>query len=112
MSALCNAAGMFSPSGDQIWKNSLDWQPVPIHTIPMDDDYLVYQSIPCDMADKMEAELIESEAMTEFLNGYSELLDFVKENMGKEDLLTNNEVKGVIFYLFDSMNIEKRQGLP
>ncbi|XP_055307347.1 prostatic acid phosphatase-like [Sitodiplosis mosellana] len=33
-SAQCNAAGMFNPTGDEVW-NKLGWQPIPIHTVPL-----------------------------------------------------------------------------
>lgn len=111
MSALSNAAGMFPPSGNQIWNHSFDWQPVPIHTIPLEEDYLVYQSIPCDRADKMFDELLDSEAMTSFFNGYSELLKYVEENMGIH-LETNLDKIYIIHYLFDSVTIESARGLP
>lgn len=34
MSAASNLAGLFPPKGDQRWDQSLEWQPIPIHTVP------------------------------------------------------------------------------
>jgi len=40
MSAAANLAGLYTPTGDQIWNNNLGtlWQPIPIHSIPRDLD--------------------------------------------------------------------------
>ncbi|XP_066485259.1 prostatic acid phosphatase-like [Tiliqua scincoides] len=34
MSALSNLAGLFPPSGDQIWNPDIHWQPIPVHIVP------------------------------------------------------------------------------
>ena len=34
MSAQSVLASLFPPEGDQKWDESLDWQPVPVHTVP------------------------------------------------------------------------------
>lgn len=38
MSAASNLAGLYSPSGTDIWLKDLPWQPVPIHTTPENTD--------------------------------------------------------------------------
>ena len=38
MSAYCNLAGLYPPSGNQMWKPDLKWQPVPVHTRPKKED--------------------------------------------------------------------------
>lgn len=43
-SAQAALAGLFPPVKDQIWNNDLLWQPIPIHSIPMKDDNLIYTS--------------------------------------------------------------------
>jgi hypothetical protein len=34
MSALSNLAGFYPPKGQQIWEKEINWQPIPVHTIP------------------------------------------------------------------------------
>ncbi|XP_046583084.1 prostatic acid phosphatase-like [Haliotis rubra] len=39
MSAYCMLAGLFPPTGDQIWNPAIPWQPIPVHTLPKEDDF-------------------------------------------------------------------------
>jgi len=39
-SAECNLAGLFPAQGSQVWNDELPWQPVPVHTVPMESDYV------------------------------------------------------------------------
>lgn len=41
MSAQLVAAAIYKPVGAQQWNRHLDWQPVPIHYEPMDDDRVI-----------------------------------------------------------------------
>ena len=40
MSAYCNLAGMFPAQGSEVWNDKLLWQPIPVHTVPKDTDYV------------------------------------------------------------------------
>lgn len=82
MSAEANLAGLFPPSGEQVWKTSLKWQPIPIHTIPIDEDYLVYQSLPCPRGDKELKEYFESPAIRTVSRKYRKFLEFLERNSG------------------------------
>lgn len=38
MTASAFLAGAFPPSGKEIWNNNLEWIPIPIHSIPQNED--------------------------------------------------------------------------
>ena len=37
----CACPGLFPPSGGQVWDPQLPWQPIPVHTVPLDQEYLL-----------------------------------------------------------------------
>jgi len=40
MSAYCNLAGLFPAHGSEVWNENLLWQPIPVHTVPVESDYV------------------------------------------------------------------------
>lgn len=107
MSALCNAAGMFPPSGEQVWEGSLNWQPVPIHTTPLNDDYLVYQSIPCARADKLHNEYMQSWEVEVMLGRHIGLMKYLEKHSGVPVRTVND-----LHLFYESLNVEYSRGLP
>jgi lysosomal acid phosphatase len=45
MSAGSNLAGLYPPEGAQIWNENINWQPIPIHTVPEIKDEVIIYSI-------------------------------------------------------------------
>ncbi|XP_065845111.1 lysosomal acid phosphatase-like, partial [Oscarella lobularis] len=41
MSAECQMAALYKPTGRQVFLENLDWQPVPIHTVPVAENKLL-----------------------------------------------------------------------
>ncbi|XP_020614726.1 testicular acid phosphatase homolog, partial [Orbicella faveolata] len=42
MSAQTQLNGLYPPKGHQIWRDNLDWQPIGIHVVPLEDDYVSF----------------------------------------------------------------------
>jgi lysosomal acid phosphatase len=63
MSAYCNFAGLFPPQGDQIWDSTLPWQPIPVHTVPQNDDWVLLADNCCDKYKKLFEEAKHSDDM-------------------------------------------------
>ncbi len=62
MSAESNLAGLYEPEGEQIWTSELRWQPIPVHTRPVDTDYLTAGGVPssCSSYQKAYAKYLQS----------------------------------------------------
>lgn len=105
-SALCNAAGLFAPSAKEIWQPSIKWQPVPIHTVPKPDDYVLYYLRPCEKIDKLILKYLHSPEMNAIMKKHSEFIKYVEKNSG-------SKINGIddIFQIFDPLYIEDLRGL-
>lgn len=109
MSAQCNAAGLFEPlSTDQRWNAYIDnWQPIPVHTVRLDEDFLVYQSIPCAKSDQQQSEYLQSEEVLAEFQKHSQLCKYLEENSGSK--IQN---VGDLYVIAEALLIEHGRGLP
>lgn len=51
MSAQANLAGLFVPSEEETFHKKLPWQPIPVHTIPIDFDSALFGAKHCPKYD-------------------------------------------------------------
>ncbi|XP_069390518.1 lysosomal acid phosphatase isoform X2 [Paralichthys olivaceus] len=83
MSAEANLAGLYPPSGQQVFNPNLKWQPIPVHTVPQSEERLL--SFPLGDCPRYKQLMNETEHSEEFINvtnKYQDILELVKNKTG------------------------------
>lgn len=106
MSAECAMAALFPPSNGQIWKSDFRWQPVPIHTIPSNEDYLLLVT-DCPRAENLTEQYLMSYDIKVILEANSGLLQFLETN-SKTMVRTVSDVAD----FYEALVREYEVGLP
>lgn len=75
-------AGLFPPSGAQIWKENFNWQPIPIHSVPKNQDNLMAVEKPCDRYDYVMIEWQKTTEYTDLFVKYEQFIEYLEENSG------------------------------
>jgi len=83
MSAYCTLAGLFPPVGDQIWNTDLLWQPIPVHTVPKNIDYLLNPDSYCPLYAEIIFETFNSTRALEQMKKHQDLFDLLTEKSGQ-----------------------------
>lgn len=94
MSALSALAGLFPPSGQQIWNNDILWQPVPVHTIPISLDYLMRGERQCDRKTYLQMKSANTSAYTGIFGRYKNTIDALRKYTGMP-LKTLTEIRSL-----------------
>jgi len=97
-----NLAGLYAPKGKQIWNNHLNWQPVPIATMPVNIDGMLYEDAPCKSDDDAIDVLRSTGPGLEVMEKYKDLMAKLQEKSGKK---MNDWVS--VRDLLDTIKIEK-----
>jgi hypothetical protein len=84
MSAYSNLAGLYPPSGDQIWNKDLLWQPIPVHTVPQDTDYLLKMDLSCPKFDEYYQAALNSDEVKKEEEENKEFYELVAKKAGIE----------------------------
>lgn len=103
MSAASNLAGLFPPKGDQRWDQSLEWQPIPIHTVPQAEDLLLSLSSECPLYDRLTGEFEASPTVQSLVATNKELFTYLTLHTG-QNVSTIVDIE----YLYDVLFIEDR----
>ncbi|XP_004762561.1 prostatic acid phosphatase isoform X2 [Mustela putorius furo] len=76
MSAMVNLAGLFPPEGVSIWNPSLPWQPIPVHTVSLSEDRLLYLPFQdCPRFKELKEETLKSTEFQKRLHPYKNFIE-------------------------------------
>lgn len=105
ISAAHALAGMFPPTGNQIWKSNFPWQAIPIHTLPEKDDHILTTKRPCPKYEKLHKAIDASDEMKAVVEKHKELFKRLERLTGKPV-----QKIGHINILYQTLMIEKDRG--
>lgn len=83
MSAQANLAGLYPPKGDQIWHENIQWQPIPIRTVPEKLDYWLNSVAPCEAHEYLMKKLINTDEFITIRNKYKLLFEYIAKHSGQ-----------------------------
>lgn len=101
MSAETNLAGLYPPKGKQIWDGDIPWQPIPIHTVPDNEDPILAMKKHCPKYLQLHEELMQTKEFVELNYRFRPLMNYVSENSGTE--ITSFET---LEYIYNTLFIE------
>lgn len=106
MSAQCAAAGLFPPSGNEIWNTNLMWQPVSVHTIAFDEDIHLNSRVECPFSAYDYYRDVFSPEQQYLLEKYRSLLEFIEQNSGLKMEYSKN-----VMSIYKLLVAQRRRGL-
>lgn len=105
MSALANLAGLFPPrTQEESWNNEINWQPIPVHTIPHLLDYVLSGGKECLKYEVAYKEYMKkSKEVQRIYTEYAHLFTYWSRMTGA-NISTIPQVND----LYDTIKIEKK----
>ncbi|XP_029942979.1 lysosomal acid phosphatase-like [Salarias fasciatus] len=91
MSAQANLAGLYPPSGHQVFNPDLNWQPIPVHTVPQDQDrLLIFPQKDCPRYSQLMNETKHTEEVQNITAEYQDFIEFVSNKSGQNNTSVEN----------------------
>ncbi|XP_038072170.1 prostatic acid phosphatase-like [Patiria miniata] len=108
MSAESDLAGLYPPQGNQKWKAGFDWMPIPVHTVPLDEDYLLEANgPPCPVYDELKEQIKDEAEYKELEAQYKDFMANLTINTGFKTPVTVNN----IYKIEDPLFVERQHNL-
>ena len=105
-SAKANVAGLYSSADTQEWNENIEEHiPIPVHTQPRADDYVLASEKQCDHFDYLMSEYMNSAEIRGLFKKHSSLIQYLEVNSGKK-LKTLTDIN----VLYDTLFIERLKG--
>jgi lysosomal acid phosphatase len=102
MSAESVLAALFPPKGDQIFNDTLPWQPIPVHTLPVEDDNMLHAYSNCPVYEKLLQEDKESQSYRDLNKENEDFFKGLKEDTGYKSFNLDN-----VHSLYGTLYIEE-----
>ncbi|XP_020298442.1 prostatic acid phosphatase-like isoform X2 [Pseudomyrmex gracilis] len=83
MSAEANLAGLYPPVKNQVW-DTIKWMPIPVHTVPIELDYILRASKRCPRYDYELEKVLTSPEMKRINKKNAKLYAYLTEHSGEE----------------------------
>lgn len=82
-SAEANLAGLYQPHGNQVWNADLLWRPIPVHTVSLDDDWLIGETVPaCPVFYDIAESLFTTDEFLQLLDEHRDFIEYTSEMSG------------------------------
>lgn len=105
-SAQANLAGLYPPEGFQLWNANLKWQPIPVHTRPLEEDYRLDSALQeCDRYVYLLLENLNATDYKEMFKTHNRLLGYLEMKSG-ENISSPLDVNS----LYDTLSVERLHG--
>lgn len=105
MSAQTCLAGLFPPTADEVWNSNVDWQPIPVHTMPKKSDYLIAIGTDCPKFTHLREKYMEkSIEYQRIFTDYADRIKYWSEMSGLKFKTTYD-----VYQLHNILTIEKEQ---
>ncbi|XP_031636521.1 uncharacterized protein LOC116349294 [Contarinia nasturtii] len=76
-------SGLFPPQNNQIWNEDLLWQPIPVNTIPNDEDYLLIAEGGCERHQKLLNEYQQTDEFKALIEKHRDLFEYLEKHAGQ-----------------------------
>lgn len=101
-------AGMYPPQCNDIRNPHLDWQPIPVHSIPRKFDTLIDPAKPCPRYDYLYSELLKTKAFQLIQSNNQWLYNYLSEKSGEciDDIISAAELYNILLTEGIFLNLE------
>ncbi|XP_027728171.1 prostatic acid phosphatase isoform X1 [Vombatus ursinus] len=104
MSAMTNLAALFPPEGSSIWNPKILWQPIPVHTVPVSQDQLLYlPNMKCPRLEKLQKETLMSKEYQNLVSPYKDFTNTLSKLSG----LQIKDLNGIWNKIYDPLFCER-----